>query len=133
MPRIHVDEATYRELELIALAWNTTVGDALARLIADLSKPGTGHEAGARVAVHGYHARTRVEATFDPASHAVTITSGPLAGRRFTTPSGARSAVVRLLNPAGSPVGNGWNFWIITATGARLRTLRHRQEGHPNP
>ena len=52
VPRIHVDEATYRELELIALAWNTTVGDALARLIADLSRSGTDRAHGALNAVH---------------------------------------------------------------------------------
>ena len=51
MPRIEVDAQTYRELELIALAWNTTVGDALARLIADFSRPGTDHAGGAPVAV----------------------------------------------------------------------------------
>jgi hypothetical protein len=41
VPRIEVDGRTYRELELIALAWNTTVGDALARLIADFTNPDT--------------------------------------------------------------------------------------------
>ena len=51
MPRIHVHATTYRELELIALGWNTTVGDALTRLIADLSRPGTDRADGAPVAV----------------------------------------------------------------------------------
>ena len=52
MPRIEVDARTYRELELIALAWNTTVGDALTRLIADLSRPGTDRAHGALIALH---------------------------------------------------------------------------------
>jgi len=51
VPRIEVDARTYRELELIALAWNTTVGDALARLIADFSRPATDHAGGAPIAV----------------------------------------------------------------------------------
>jgi len=53
VPRIEVDARTYRELELIALAWNTTVGDALARLIADFNRPATDHAGGAPVAGRG--------------------------------------------------------------------------------
>ena len=49
MPRIQVDGRTYRELELIALAWNTTVADALARLIADFTNPATDRAHGAAV------------------------------------------------------------------------------------
>ena len=51
MPRIEVDGRTYRALELIALAWNTTVGDALARLIADFTNPDTDRAHGATVVV----------------------------------------------------------------------------------
>ncbi len=126
MQQIEVSDETYRRLALLAAPWHTTVGDAVARLIADLITRDANAEDRTTVAVHGVYAGTRVAATFDPATHVVTITSGPLAGRSFTTPSGARAAVVRLLNPSVSPVGNGWNFWIITDTGARLRTLRHR-------
>ena len=49
MPRIHVHATTHRELELIALAWNTTVADALARLIADVTNPATDRAHGAAV------------------------------------------------------------------------------------
>ncbi len=52
MPRIEVDARTYRELELIALAWNTTVGDALAQLIDNLSRPCADRAERAPVAVH---------------------------------------------------------------------------------
>ena len=52
MPRIEVDARTYRELELIALAWNTTVGDVVARLVDDLSRPCTDPADGAPVARH---------------------------------------------------------------------------------
>ena len=72
------------------------------------------------------YAGARMEATFDPRTRVVAITGGPLSGCSFTSPSGARAAVVRLLNPSVSPIGNGWHFWVITDTGARLHTLRHR-------
>ena len=52
MPRIEVDARTYRELELIALAWNTTVGEVVARLVDDLSRPRTDPADGAPVSVH---------------------------------------------------------------------------------
>jgi hypothetical protein len=49
VPRIEVDARVYRELELVALAWNTTVGDAVACLVDDLSRPRTDHADGAPV------------------------------------------------------------------------------------
>ena len=51
MPRIEVDARVYRELELVALAWNTTTADVLARLVEDLSRPRTDRADGAPVAL----------------------------------------------------------------------------------
>jgi hypothetical protein len=76
------------------------------------------------VAVHAVYAGTRIEATFEPESQHVIVCSGPLSGQTYTSPGGARRAVVAHLNPAVSPVGNGWAFWKVTTTGARLETLR---------
>ena len=130
MGHIEVGDDTYRDLELLAASWQTTVGEAVARLIdtfTTASNPaGETADASPLVAVHAVYAGTRVEATFDPRTRVVTITSGPLSGRSFPSPSGARAAVVRLLNPSVSPIGNGWHFWLITDTGARLHTLRRR-------
>jgi hypothetical protein len=78
--------------------------------------------------VHAIYRGSRIEARFDPRTHAVTITTdGPLQGHAFTTPSGARAAVVTHLNPDVSPIGNGWTFWTVPATGARLHTLRRHR------
>ena len=130
MGHIEVSDETYRDLELLAASWRTTVGEAVARLVDTPSTASTPEgepaDASPLLAVHAVYAGTRTEATFDPRNRVVTITSGPLSGRSFTSPSGARIAVVRLLNPSVSPIGNGWHFWVITDTGARLRTLRHR-------
>ncbi len=130
MGHIEVSDDTYRDLELLAASWQTTVGEAVARLIDTFTTASTpaGETADASplVAVHAVYAGTRTEATFDSRTRVVTITSGPLSGRSFTSPSGARAAVVRLLNPSVSPIGNGWDFWVITDTGARLHTLRQR-------
>jgi hypothetical protein len=35
--------------------------------------------------------------------------------------------VVTALNPSVAPNGSGWDFWIITATGRPLRTLRYHR------
>lgn len=129
MKHIDVDEDVYRELEQLATAWHTTTAGALARLITVVATgataPGTRPpRRPAPIAVHGLYAGTRIEARFEPDTHALTIDSGPLSGQRHTSPSGARRAVVSLLNPGVSPAGNGWDFWRITATGATLRTVR---------
>jgi hypothetical protein len=45
-------------LELVALAWNTTVGDVVARLVNDLSRPRTDRADGAPVSPHEEGKRT---------------------------------------------------------------------------
>jgi hypothetical protein len=127
VPEIEVDDRTYRELELLAVAWNTTIRDVVDRLVL---APATGagvlrtRPALPPVAVHAVYAGTRIEALFERDSAYVTVCSGPLSGQTYTSPSGARRAVVALLNPAVSPTGSGWVFWKVTGTGARLETLR---------
>lgn len=127
MPQIEIDERTYGDVELLAAAWRTTPGDAIRRLVAAMA---TGVSLGPErpnlppVDVHTLYAGTRVEATFDPDTHCVTIRGGLLGGQTYTSPSGARRAVVGLLNPDINPNGNGWDFWTVTTTGAKLRTLR---------
>lgn len=127
MPEIEIEDRTYRELELLAVDWNTTIRDVVDRLVGVVALgPGARRPRPAKppVAVHAVYAGTRIEARFEPDSQRVTVGSGPLSGQTYTSPSGARRAVVARLNPAVSPVGNGWAFWKVTATGARLDTLR---------
>jgi hypothetical protein len=127
MPHVDISDAAYRELERLAVAWECGITEAIDRFFtavatgARLRRP---RPVADRVVIHAVYAGTRVEGLFDRDSHAVTVCSGPLCGQTYTSPSGARRAVVAVLNPTRSPVGNGWHFWTVTATGARLHTLR---------
>lgn len=133
VPQIEVDDRTYRELELLAVAWHTTITEAVDRLVTKLATRATvrAHPATDSVEVHAFYNGTRIDATFDPESHAVTVCSGPLCGRIFKTPDGARRAAITLLTPGYSPNGNGWTFWTVTDTGALLNTLHRRGDRQP--
>lgn len=87
-------------------------------------RPDSSDVAEHRVPIHVDYQGQRVEATFDPDSEAVVVLSDPLRGRSFASPSGAAVEIVRRLNPDVSPNRNGWNFWIVTATGAPLSSIR---------
>jgi hypothetical protein len=127
MPDIDISAAAYRELERLAVAWDCGLTQAADRLIIGVA---TGvrslrpRPASRPVAIHAVYAGTRIDATFDVESCAVTVCTGLLCGQTYTSPSGARRAVVAVLNPTVSPGGNGWTFWTVTATGAHLDTLR---------
>ena len=71
-----------------------------------------------------YHGR-RVEGMFTPATQRLVVTSEPLAGKGFKSPSGAARAVVAALNPARAvPNLNGWTFWRTVATDDRIEIYR---------
>ena len=133
MPQIEVDDRTYRELELLAVAWHTTITEAVARLITTVATRASvrARPAADAIEVHAFYNGTRIEATFDPESHAVTVCSGPLCGRTFNTPDGARRAVITLLTPGYSPHGSGSTFWAVTDAGALLNTLPEEEVGNP--
>jgi hypothetical protein len=152
MGYIEITDRTYRELLTVAITWRTTVTAALARLVAECasgfetdepaptnpatapgatSASGTSGASGSEaatgtVAVFARHAGTRTKATFDPHTRAVTITSGPLTGQHFTTPTTAMCAVIINSGSATRGPGNGWRFWIVTATGQPIHSLRDR-------
>jgi hypothetical protein len=75
------------------------------------------------VEVHAVYEGRRTDAFYDPLSRTVTIPSGPGRGE-YDTPSGAAVAVVHALNPHVNPNRNGWSFWIVTATGQLLQSIR---------
>jgi hypothetical protein len=78
------------------------------------------------VPIHVRYEGNRIEALFEPETHAVTITSGPLAGTKHKSTSRAAIEVVRSLNPDVHPNRNGWSFWTVTATGEPLQSLRRK-------
>lgn len=128
---IEVDEQTYRSLEFAARISNTTAGEVVARLVAAASVPepvpvtGTNSETPKGVAVYADYDGHRTHASYDRDTTRVDVTSGPLAGRSFKTPTGAARAVVAHYKPGISPNRNGWSFWTLDdGSGRLLRALR---------
>lgn len=90
------------------------------------SDAGAGGPTPDTVAIHVRYGGQRTDAVFDPATDEVTVTSGPLSGRTFSSPSGAAVAVVHEINPRVTPARNGWTFWVVDNTGKLLGTQRQR-------
>ncbi|MEU2614463.1 hypothetical protein ABZ570_23205 [Micromonospora sp. NPDC007271] len=133
MPSIDVDDDTDRYLAFAASVSGLTKGQVVARLVADAraraeSSPGAsrGEKEPAAVSVYADYAGHRTYASFIPGPGRIEITSGPLAGQTFKTPSQAARQIVQHYNPEVSPHRNGWNFFLLAETGAPLQTLRHR-------
>lgn len=134
MPQVDVDDATDRYLSFAAGIAGLTKGEVVARLVAQaqaqaVGEPRTtdaGEEEPAGVKVYADYAGHRTYASFVPGPGRVEITSGPLAGQSYRTPSQAAREIVKHYNPAVSPHRNGWSFFLVAATGAPLQTLRHR-------
>jgi hypothetical protein len=93
----------------------------------EIPQRSTEDRASRAVPIHVNYQDHHVEATFDPETETVNLLSEPAPGRTFTSPSGAATDVVRRLNPDVSPNRNGWNFWIVTGTGASLQSIRRQR------
>lgn len=122
--------AGYREILLLAAAWNVSPQQAIARLVdhyylteARNAQTDPTPDPSA-IAVHRIYIGHRIEASYHPQTQSMTITNGQLAGQHYRSTSGARRAVVAALNPGVAPNGSGWDFWIVTATGKTLQSIR---------
>ncbi|MGO4613395.1 hypothetical protein AB4305_04425 [Nocardia sp. 2YAB30] len=130
---IEVDDRTYRSLEFAARMSGSTPGDVVAKLVADASIPipTTSVEAEKtkttiKVSVYADYEGHRTHGSYDRNTTRIDITSGPLAGRSFKTPTGAAGAVVAHYKPTVSPNRNGWSFWILNdGSGKSLQSIRH--------
>jgi hypothetical protein len=134
VPHIEVDDRTYRELELLAVAWHTTITEAVDRLVLNGATRANvrAHPAEHPVEIHAFYNGARIDATFDPESHAVTVCSGPLCGHTYASPTDAEDAVCDVLNPTGEAVVEGWTSWLITASRIPLDRLTADRNGlHP--
>ncbi|MGW1927836.1 hypothetical protein [Streptomyces sp. NPDC001919] len=127
------DEA---KVTLLARAWEVDGSGVVHRLLEYFESGAGGRDAdapavsGGAVGVHARYDGHRIDAEFDPASESVTILAGPAEGR-YKSPSGAATAVLQAYNPGVAPHRNGWSFWVVDASGARLQSLRHGQaSGH---
>lgn len=128
MNTIEVSSTTASRLTLLASAWETTIDGAVARLIDRLTTEparAASPDADGGVPVHAVYEGQRAEGLYSPATKELKITAGPGAGHTYRRPSGAAIAVVQEVNPKVNPNRNGWNFWVLTATGASLQTIRN--------
>lgn len=129
MKPIEVDDTTFRSLALAARARNVTIGEIVAWLVREVSlkiddQPVSPH-ANDGVRVYVRYRGERVEGRFDPVKKRLTLTSGPLAGKSFNSPSAAAVAVVSALNQNREcPNTDGWRFWRIADTNEPIDVLR---------
>ncbi|WP_055483191.1 hypothetical protein [Sphaerimonospora mesophila] len=128
---VEVDEQTYRSLEFAARMSGCTAGEVVARLVAAASMPPPAkeeseqREAASDVAVYADYEGHRTQGKYDQRTTRIDITSGPLAGRSFKTPTGAARAVVAHYKPGVSPNRNGWSFWMLDdGSGRFLQSIR---------
>jgi hypothetical protein len=129
MKPLTVDDDVHDQVELLARAWSVSEGDVVRRLLdsfrnssapADISRSDA-----ATVPVHAIYAGVRTEGLYDPVTESLSITTGQLAGRAFSKPSGAAVALVQALSPDVNPNRNGWSFWTLSKTGQRLQSIRN--------
>lgn len=126
---ITLGEAASRQVALLARAWNIDAEAVVLRLLEHFQREG-GPELAEQtedklVAVHARYMGHRIAGKFDPETHSLVILSGPGKGC-YKTPSGAATSAVQACNPGTTPHRNGWSFWVVDATGARLQSLRER-------
>ncbi|MFF5226949.1 hypothetical protein [Dactylosporangium sp. NPDC000521] len=119
----------YNKVRLLAIAWNVTDGEAVARLVEHFAKASGPTKPSAEgsdddVAIYAIYEATRVEAVYNRKTKSVTITSGKLRDKTYSSPSGAAVAVVAAYNPTVNPNRNGWSFWTRAENGEILQTIR---------
>lgn len=130
MGHIDLDERLHAHVRFAARLFGVSEAEIVARAVREYARAvpapdRPGAEPWTPVPVFGEYDGRRVEGEFLPANRHLTVTSEPLAGREFTTPSGASRAVIAAINPQRTAAqSNGWRFWHLAATGERLEVLR---------
>ena len=127
---INLDEPTHALVRFAARLFGVSEAEVVGRAVREYAReaeatPRPGREPWTPVPVYGEYDGRRVEGKYLPATRRLTLTSEPLAGTAYKSPSGAARAVVAALNPARSAAQtNGWRFWHLAETGERLEVLR---------
>jgi hypothetical protein len=122
-----LDEDVRQQVRLLARAWSVRESEVIRRLLSAFVNQDPVTVAGVSaepVAIYADYEGHHIEAEFHPATRRVIVTSGPLTGRFFKSPSGAAIAVVQALNPNVHPNRNGWSFWFIQENGRALQSIR---------
>jgi|GEM_PF-1327939 len=128
---IEVDDRTYQTIEFAARMSSTTAGEVVARLVAQASMPVLSARAelanpSLGVAISVVYEGHRTNGSYDADTGRVDITSGPLQGTSYKTPTGAARAVVALYKPHVNPNRNGWTFWTLDdGSGRFLQSIRY--------
>jgi hypothetical protein len=127
---IEVDDRIGFALEFAARMLNTSPGGVVERLVTD-----AGYAALVPlpydlplVDVYADYAGHRTHGRFDRVTSRIDVTSGPLAGRSFKSPSGAARALIRHYNPSATGSRNGLKFWRVDDGFARMLG-----EAYPEP
>lgn len=125
MATVEIDEATDEYLTFAANIAGLSKGQVIARLVAQArSSPGQETDDSLdEVAIHADYEGHRTRARFIRPGR-IEVDDGPLAGTAYGSPSEAARAVVAHYKPTVSPHRNGWSFWILTASGDPLQSLR---------
>jgi hypothetical protein len=137
MSTLTVSTRTYDRVTDLASAWGISADAAIVRLIDFWKDVSTNSQDGAstgshdeadQVRIHVRYYGKRAEGIYHPSTGLVDITSGPAAGATELKPSPAAGEVIRTVQQArGKKVTgsrNGWSFWIVTATGELLQSIR---------
>ncbi|GGJ75139.1 hypothetical protein GCM10010123_01370 [Pilimelia anulata] len=128
MDQIEVNDKVMRELTLIARAAGISHAEAIALLIEEFhrtSKPDAERQrTESGIPVHAVYQGQRVDGVFNATTGGLTVTSPPLAGSWFRSPSGAAKAVVAALKPGVTPNRSGYDFWFVDSTGKTLASVR---------
>ena len=130
---IEVTRDTYEKLMLAARMTNSSPGEIVARMIASATAPitddappkdGNGVDTDT-VDVYATYEGHRTTGEFNPQTRRLEITSGPLSGESYKTPSAAARRVIESHNPEVNSNRNGWSFWLLDEGDAPLQTIRH--------
>lgn len=132
MGRIELDDETHALIRFAARLLGVSESEVIARAIAgmsddaaDAAPPTSPRDAWEPVPIYAEYDGRRIEAEYVPATRRLIVKSEPLAGQTFKTPSAAARAVVAALNPARVATHtNGWRFFRVAETHARLDSLR---------
>lgn len=132
MPTLTVSTRTYDRITDLASAWGISEDAAIVHLI-DVWKGASTSSRDERdeedqVRVHVVYLGERAEGIYHPSTGLIDIISGSAPRATGLKPSPAAGEVIRAVNRAkgrpGSGSRNGWYFWIVTATGELLQSIR---------
>jgi hypothetical protein len=129
MPDITLSPHTHDRITDLARAWGISDEAAIIRLI-DAWKDARSdpQEDADQVRIHVVYRGERVDGVYHPSTGLIDLTSGPVSKATGLKPSPAAGEVIRAINKMkGKDVTgsrNGWSFWVVTATGELLQSIR---------